>query len=117
MVKVGKNDSLDQNERMGQIEQEEQSEQEEQVEQEEQSEQEEQVEQEEQSEQNQKLETDSTVVTSAYLDRIEEVEKGVNRAVLYFGEDDEKVVIPVSMLPDDIKPDDTLEIIIRREKE
>ena len=48
------------------------------------------------------------ITTEAYVDRIEEVEKGVNRAVLYFGEDDEKVVMPVSMLPDGIKPDDTL---------
>ena len=52
------------------------------------------------------------IVTEAYVDRIEEVEGGVNKAVLYFGEDDEKVVIPVSMLPDEVKPDDTLIIKI-----
>lgn len=52
------------------------------------------------------------IVTEAYVDRIEEVESGVSKAVLYFGEDDEKVVIPLSMLPDEVKPDDTLIIKI-----
>ena len=52
------------------------------------------------------------VVTEAYVDRIEEVEKGVSKAVLYFGEDDEKVVMPMSMLPDGVKADDTLIIKI-----
>ncbi|MBR2178842.1 MAG: hypothetical protein IJ862_00385 [Selenomonadaceae bacterium] len=50
------------------------------------------------------------VVTEAYVDRIEVVEQGVDKAVLYFGEDDEKVVMPVSMLPKDVKADDTLVI-------
>lgn len=50
------------------------------------------------------------VTTEAYVDRIEVVDKGVNKAVLYFGEDDEKVVMPVSMLPKDVKADDTLVI-------
>ena len=50
------------------------------------------------------------VVTEAYVDRIEVVEKGVDRAVLYFGEDDEKVVLPLSMLPKNVKADDTLMI-------
>ena len=53
-------------------------------------------------------ETADTVVTEAYVDRIEVVDKGVDKAVLYFGEDDEKVVMPVSMLPKDVKADDTL---------
>ena len=57
------------------------------------------------------------VTTEAYVDRIEEVEKGVNKAVLYFGEDDEKVVMPVSMLPDNIKADDTLIIKVAISKE
>ena len=51
-----------------------------------------------------------TVTTEAYIDRIEVVDKGVDKAVLYFGEDDEKVVMPVSMLPKDVKADDTLVI-------
>ena len=51
-----------------------------------------------------------TVTTEAYIDRIEVVDKGVNKAVMYFGEDDEKVVMPVSMLPKDVKADDTLVI-------
>ena len=50
------------------------------------------------------------VTTEAYIDRIEVVDKGVNKAVMYFGEDDEKVVMPVSMLPKDVKADDTLVI-------
>ena len=53
-------------------------------------------------------ETANSVVTEAYVDRIEVVEKGVDKAVLYFGEDDEKVVMPISMLPKDVKADDTL---------
>ena len=52
----------------------------------------------------------ATAVTEAYVDRIEVVDKGVDRAVLYFGEDDEKVVMPVSMLPKGVKADDTLMI-------
>ena len=51
-----------------------------------------------------------TVTTEAYVDRIEVVDKGVDKAVLYFGEDDEKVVMPISMLPKDVKADDTLMI-------
>ena len=53
---------------------------------------------------------EATAVTEAYVDRIEVVDKGVDRAVLYFGEDDEKVVMPVSMLPKGVKADDTLMI-------
>ncbi len=58
------------------------------------------------------------VVTNAYVDRIETVEKGVDKAVLYFGDDDgesepEKVIMPVSMLPESVKADDTLEIKIK----
>ena len=52
----------------------------------------------------------NVVTTEAYIDRIEVVEKGVDRAVLYFGEDDEKVVLPLSMLPKNVKADDTLMI-------
>ena len=48
------------------------------------------------------------VVTEAYVDRIENVEKGTDKAVMYFSEDDEKVVIPLSMLPKGVKPDDSL---------
>ena len=57
-------------------------------------------------------ETEDTVVTEAYVDRIEVVDKGVDKAVMYFGEDDEKVVMPISMLPKDVKADDTLVIKI-----
>lgn len=57
------------------------------------------------------------VVTNAYVDRIEEVEKGVNKAVMYFGDDDEKVVMPVSMLPKGVKADDTLIIKISVDNE
>ena len=57
-------------------------------------------------------EAEDTVVTEAYVDRIEVVDKGVDKAVMYFGEDDEKVVMPVSMLPKGIKADDTLIIKI-----
>ena len=41
--------------------------------------------------------------TRAYLDRIEEVEDGEDKAVLYIGEDTEtmiKLVLPISLLPD-----------------
>ena len=48
------------------------------------------------------------VTTEAYIDRIEVVDKGVDKAVMYFGEDDEKVVMPISMLPKGVKADDTL---------
>jgi len=57
------------------------------------------------------------VITNAYVDRIEEVEKGVNKAVMYFGDDDEKVVMPVTMLPKGVKVDDTLIIKISVENE
>ena len=52
------------------------------------------------------------IVTNAYVDRIEKVEKGTDKAVMYFGDDDEKVVMPVSMLPKGVKPDDSLIIKI-----
>ena len=54
-----------------------------------------------------------TIITEAYVDRIEQVEDGIDKAVMYFGEDDEKIVIPMSMLPKNIKPDDSVEIKIR----
>ena len=57
------------------------------------------------------------VVTEAYVDRIEKVEKGTDKAVMYFGEDDEKVVIPLSMLPEGVQADDTLIIKISINKE
>lgn len=41
--------------------------------------------------------------TKAYIDRIEEVEEGESKAVLYIGDDTEtmiKLVLPISMLPD-----------------
>ena len=58
--------------------------------------------------------TDNEIITNAYVDRIEKVENGVDKAVLYFGDDDEpeKVVMPVSMLPKGVKPDDTLVVKI-----
>ena len=57
------------------------------------------------------------IVTEAYVDRIEKVEKGTDKAVMYFGEDDEKVVIPLSMLPEGVQADDTLIIKISINKE
>ena len=48
------------------------------------------------------------VTTSAYVDRIEQTENGDNKIVLYTDDEDnpEKFVLPASMLPDGIKPDD-----------
>ena len=46
----------------------------------------------------------STRRTLAYIDRIEEVEEGEDKAVLYIGEETEdmiKLVLPVSILPED----------------
>lgn len=61
-----------------------------------------------------KLTTYTTAVKiKVYVDRIEEVEEGVSKAVMYFGEDDEKVVMPVTMLPKGVKADDSLEITVR----
>ena len=58
--------------------------------------------------------TDNEIITNAYVDRIEKVENGVDKAVLYFGDDDEpeKVVMPMSMLPKGVKADDSLIIKI-----
>ena len=42
--------------------------------------------------------------TRAYLDRIEEVEEGEDKAVLYIGEETDsmiKLVMPISLLPND----------------
>ena len=62
---------------------------------------------------------DNEIITSAYVDRIEKVENGVDKAVLYFGDDDEpeKVVMPVSMLPKDVKADDSLIIKVSFESD
>ena len=54
------------------------------------------------------IEAADAVTTEAYVDRIEVVDKGVDKAVMYFGEDDEKVIMPISMLPKGVKADDTL---------
>ena len=74
------------------------------------------VESEELTEVAEKAADSKEVVTSAYVDRIEEVENGINKAVMYFGDDDEKVVMPVSMLPKGVKADDTLIIKINLEE-
>ena len=57
------------------------------------------------------------IVTIAYVDRIEKVESGIDKAVLYFGDDDEpeKVVMPMSMLPKGVKADDSLIIKVSYE--
>ena len=74
------------------------------------------VESEELTEAAEKTAESKEVVTSAYVDRIEEVENGINKAVMYFGDDDEKVVMPVSMLPKGVKADDTLIIKVNLEE-
>lgn len=54
-------------------------------------------------------------ITTAYIDRIEEVEEGVDKAVLYIGEDTEemiKIVLPVTLLPDDVYEGDYVTIAI-----
>ena len=51
--------------------------------------------------------TESEQVTRAYIDRIEEVEIGEDKAVLYTDSDEpEKFVLPKSMLPVDAGVDD-----------
>lgn len=53
--------------------------------------------------------------TTAYIDRIEEVEEGEDKAVLYIGEDTEtmiKIVLPVSVLPDDACEGDYITLTI-----
>ena len=52
-------------------------------------------------------------VTTAYVDRIEEVEEGDDKAVLYIGEETEamiKIVLPVTLLPDDVCEGDYVRI-------
>lgn len=68
---------------------------------------------------NNSTDTDNEIITNAYVDRIEKVENGVDKAVLYFGDDDEpeKVVMPVSMLPKDVKADDSLIIKVSFESD
>ena len=54
-------------------------------------------------------------VTTAYIDRIEEVEEGVDKAVLYIGEDTDdmiKLILPVTLLPDDAYEGDNVKITI-----
>ena len=52
-------------------------------------------------------------VTTAYVDRIEEVEEGDDKAVLYIGEETEemiKIILPVTLLPDDVCEGDYVRI-------
>ena len=62
------------------------------------------------------LEAEGTIKrTTAYIDRIEEVEEGENKAVLYVGEETEtmiKIVLPVSVLPDDACEGDYITLTI-----
>lgn len=62
------------------------------------------------------LETEDTVKrTTAYIDRIEEVEEGEDKAVLYIGEETEdmiKLVLPVSLLPNDAYEGDYVTLTI-----
>ncbi len=54
-------------------------------------------------------------VTTAYIDRIEEVEEGVDKAVLYIGEDTDemiKLILPVTLLPEDAYEGDNVTIKI-----
>ena len=54
-------------------------------------------------------------MTTAYVDRIEEVEEGVDKAVLYIGEETEemiKIVLPVTVLPEDVCEGDYVRIAI-----
>ena len=68
---------------------------------------------------NNSTDTDNEIITNAYVDRIEKVENGVDKAVLYFGDDDEpeKVVMPMSMLPKGVKADDSLIIKVSFESD
>ena len=53
--------------------------------------------------------------TSAYIDRIEEVEEGEDKAVLYIGDDTDdmiKIVLPISLLPDDAGEGDNVLLTI-----
>ena len=56
------------------------------------------------------------VTTNAYVDRVEETENGGGRIVLYTYDEDnpEKFVLPASMTPKDIKPDDSVIVKIIR---
>ena len=63
---------------------------------------------------------DTEKVTSAYIDRIEEVEDGESKAVIYIDdvvEDIKKIVLPISMLPDEIYEGDYISIKISYDKE
>ena len=59
---------------------------------------------------------ENLITTSAYVDRIEETENGGGRIVLYTDDEDnpEKFVLPASMVPKDIKPDDSVIVKIMR---
>ena len=53
--------------------------------------------------------------TLAYIDRIEEVEEGEDKAVLYIGEETDdmiKIVLPISILPDDACEGDYVNLTI-----
>ncbi|MBQ9479695.1 MAG: DUF3006 family protein [Selenomonadaceae bacterium] len=53
--------------------------------------------------------------TLAYIDRIEEVEEGEDKAVLYIGEETDsmiKIVLPISLLPDDAGEGDNVSLTI-----
>lgn len=60
-------------------------------------------------------------ITSAYIDRIEEVEDGESEAVLYIDDDESedlpKIVLPVSLLPDEIYEGDYVLIKISYDKD
>ena len=54
-------------------------------------------------------------MTTAYIDRIEEVEDGVDKAVLYIGEETDemiKLVLPVTLLPENAVEGDYVTIAI-----
>ncbi len=67
----------------------------------------------------QPLDADEIKRTTAFIDRIEEVEDGEDKAVLYIGEDTEtmiKLVVPISLLPKDAIEGDDLVITIAIDK-
>ena len=65
--------------------------------------------------------SESFKITSAYIDRIEEVEDGESEAILYIDDDESeelpKIVLPVSLLPSKIYEGDYVLIKISYDKD
>ena len=64
---------------------------------------------------------ESIKITSAYIDRIEELEDGESEAVLYIDDDESeestKIVLPVSLLPNEIYEGDYVLIKVSYDKD